>query len=273
MTHDKERQLTQQLQSDPNFKQLTPDQQRSKISTLSRQVTTAEKRLFEQQNGLGQYANNYKGTQKRATKTTQAILQGTYKPTVSKTGKLSSPGGSTSTSDMTPKEKYQNALKHYQTNQNTMSDVQKYAAQKALAKLRIQAPFPSDVISLYGMSKANTYNYLTTRKNTQKLADQLVAYDKALYNAGLTKYQKYRNGLVPASGGSRKRGGSSKKSTGKASITKALAELKAANGAAKPIATPKSPHITVKVAGTPSTYKKTALKHYAVAKPRVSKTA
>lgn len=105
---------------------------------------------------------------------------------------------SSSSSTKSPADKYKTALNNYNANKNSMSDVQRYAAEQNLAKLKVQAPFSNDVVSLYGMNKTKAYDFVSNNKNGKALANQLFAYDKALYDAGLTTSLKYKTGLGPS---------------------------------------------------------------------------
>lgn len=114
-----------------------------------------------------------------------------------------------------PKTKYQQALAAFNRDQSTYSQVRKDKEQQKLAKLKVASSYSQDVLDLYGESKSKTYNYITTHNDGKKLADQLLAYDKALYDAGLSSSLKYKNGLAPAAKGSRRtaRGGSKSSKT------------------------------------------------------------
>lgn len=108
-----------------------------------------------------------------------------------------------------PKEKYQQALDTFNRDQSTYSGVKKDKEQQKLAKLKVQSTYSQDVIDLYGESKSKTYQYLTTHNDGKKLQEQLIAYDQALYNAGLISKPKYSSGIAPSSKGY-SRGGSKK---------------------------------------------------------------
>lgn len=112
-----------------------------------------------------------------------------------------------------PKEKYQQALDTFNRDQSTYSGVKKDKEQQKLSRLKIQTSYSQDVLDLYGESKAKTYQYITTHNDGKKLASQLQAYDQALYNAGLTSYLKYKNGLAPSSKGYGRAGGSKSRKT------------------------------------------------------------
>lgn len=160
--------------------------------------------------------------------------------------------------------KYERDLKS-----GNLSTVQKIKKQNELQKLKVGSVYPKEVRDMYSLSKGDAYAYLTEREtgiDKGKLSKQLIAYDTALHDAGLTKYLKYKNGIAPSKG----RGGRS--GTGKASLNSVLATLKSSNDAAKPLKQVSGPNITVKTTTSPSTYKKTLLRQYAVKKPTIGKT-
>jgi hypothetical protein len=194
-----------QIIATPEYKALSDPEKAAALTNLRQDVAAVEKRKYEAANSVGAYAPDFTGKDKGLTAQQKRLAQGNqdFAAYVTK-------GGSAG-SDASPADKYKTALANYQTNSKTMTEVQKYAAEKGLATLKVQAPFPSDVIKLYGMSKADAYQFVTTNKNGKKLAAQLIAYDKARYNAGLSKYMKYDNGIAPA-----KRGGKGGKGGGKA---------------------------------------------------------
>lgn len=91
--------------------------------------------------------------------------------------------------------------------QGTLSNAQQLDRQSRLQKLQVGSQFDKDVRELYETKKASVYDFLLKAPNGQQLADQLLAYDKALYDAGISQYSKYRNGLAPAARTTRSSGG------------------------------------------------------------------
>jgi hypothetical protein len=160
-------------------------------------------------------------------------------------------------SSPTPAQKYKTALDKFNKNQSTMTDVQKYAAQSSLNKMKVQAPYSSDVISLYDMSKPKLYDFLTSNSNGKKLYDQLKAYDQAQLDAGLIKTSKFKYGLESAS--------SSKGSKGSAKGNPYLANLKY-NIAIKPPKAPNVPKPGKLAAPGKVALKKFTPKQYAISK-------
>jgi hypothetical protein len=191
----------------PEYKALDDTQKQKALRNLSEDVSAVVKREFAANNTVGPYAPGYTGKDTKLTAKQRAIVTGE-----SNVARYTRSTSSSTGTDPTPAEKYKDALSKYEQDKSSMSTVQRYAKEGELAKLKVQKDYSSDVLKLYGMSKADAYKYLTTKEKNvdkKKLAEQLKAYDNALYEAGLSKYRKYRNGLAPASGrsGGRNSGG------------------------------------------------------------------
>lgn len=114
--------------------------------------------------------------------------------------------------------KYDEAIK----NNTYGSDAARITAEKKLKKAKIGSTFDKDIRDLYGLSKSDIYNYVSTNSDGANIAKQLEAYDQALYNAGLVKYRTFANGIAPAS----------KSGSGKKTSTAFLSALKSRNAAA-----------------------------------------
>jgi hypothetical protein len=78
-------------------------------------------------------------------------------------------------------------------------------AKATLAKDAVGSNYSQDVRQLYGLSKPEIQQFISTDPNGAKYASQLQSYDQALYNAGIIKTRKFASGF--GSGGSS--GGSS----------------------------------------------------------------
>ena len=161
-----------------------------------------------------------------------------------------------------PAEKYQTALDNYNKNQGTMSDITKYSTNKSLAKLKVNAPYSNDVVSLYGMSKTEALKYLSTETkgvDKKSLYDQLLAYDKALVAAGINKTLKF------SGSNSTKKSGSGSKTSTLAAATAAITANNAARSATKKFKMSAAPTATA----TLKKQAQTPLKKYATAKHSV----
>lgn len=167
-------------------------------------------------------------------------------------------------SSATYAEKYTNAQTDWDKNSKSWSSVKRTEKQKELRKLKVQKDYDNDTVDLYGWSKTNIADWLSTEEkgvDKQKIADQLHKYDRALYDAGLIDKMKFRNGF--GSGG---RSGS--KSTG---VTQAKAKV-ALQSEVNKIRAPKTTTGQSLSSGKGSSYKKAALKQYAVKKVGVTGT-
>lgn len=106
----------------------------------------------------------------------------------------------------TPDAEYNAYKAKYDQNikDNKYNAAQKITATKTLRKLEVGKVYPKDVRDLYGLSKADLSSYLSTKEkgvDKAKIAEQLIAYDQALYNAGLEASPKYKNGIAPSKSG------------------------------------------------------------------------
>jgi hypothetical protein len=110
----------------------------------------------------------------------------------------------------------------------TLSKAADIKARDAIDKAKVGKDYSKDVRDLYSLSKGDIYDFITSDKNGNKYANDLMAYDQALKGAGLISSAKFRNGFgSDKSGGARRSGGRG------SSNTKFAAALKASNSAAK----------------------------------------
>jgi hypothetical protein len=177
----------------PEYKNASPEDRRVKLAALSRDITAYEKKRYQSERQIGEYSQNFTGKETKLTKSQQALAGDTnLTKYASAESKSNSPAASTY------KDKYEAALAQFNDPKNGYSDVQKVSKQKELKKLYIQKGYEEDVVALHGMSKADMYAYIKNAPNGKELSNKLLAYDKALYDAGLSQYKKYKNGLAPA---------------------------------------------------------------------------
>lgn len=93
----------------------------------------------------------------------------------------------------------------------TLSKADNIKRQAALTKAKVGKDFSKDVRDLYSVNKSDLATWLATEEkgvDKQKIANDLIAYDNALYNAGVSTSRKFKNGIAPStarggSGGSR----------------------------------------------------------------------
>lgn len=96
----------------------------------------------------------------------------------------------------------------------TISKIEDIKRTRELKHSEIGAKYSKDTRDLYDLNKAQIYDYVTKSKDGKKLANELLAYDQALYNAGLTKYLKFKTGLAPSARGGRRGGRGGHKGSG-----------------------------------------------------------
>lgn len=101
------------------------------------------------------------------------------------------------------KERYKTVQQELKT--ENLSTTQRIRKEKQFAKLKIQKDYDRDVNDMYWLSKTDIANYISKNKNGQKIGEQLLKLDRELFDAGLVRYLKFKNGLGSSSGG---RGGS-----------------------------------------------------------------
>lgn len=98
------------------------------------------------------------------------------------------------------------------------SKAQRIKADYTLSKLKVGSNFSKDSRDLYNVSEKALSSWLATEEkgvDKQKLANELIAYDQALYNAGLISRLKYKGGIAAKSSGrgGRRGGGRGRKSS------------------------------------------------------------
>lgn len=130
-------------------------------------------------------------------------------------------------------DEYNAAKKDHDENSKNWSAVERANKDKELKRLDTKRHFSKDTTTLYAMSKADVYDYVSQAKDGKKAVDEIVRYGDKMVEAGLYKYNKFRdkngNVLLNAPGtkitsGGRKSSGrtsSGKKTASKAKGTKA----------------------------------------------------
>lgn len=247
--------LQKQLINDPAYKNLTPAERKSRLSKIASDLRAVEKQNYMAKNNVGEFSPSYTGKQTKLTKDQKALANGSFN--LSSYTKPTKEAGTKTTYA----EKYQSLLEESQDPNNGWSNVQKTVKAKELKKLGIQKDYDEDTVSLYGMSKADMYDYITTSNDGKKLADKLIAYDNALFDAGLIKSKKFKTGLAPSKGGRRggKKGGRRKTAKLKARVPK-LATIRVSRPKDVKIKNFKKPSLKVAKLSTKSRGKKVKVK-------------
>lgn len=162
--------------------------------------------------------------------------------------------------------KYENAKAN-----GTLSTADDIRTKRSVYKDKVGSSYSKNVREMYTLSKTELADYLNTEDGTDKakLYDELYAYDRALYDAGLVSSLKFKYGLSGKKGGkSGKKGG--KKGNG---VTEGKAMVSLARQLNK-LTTPKTTGSKSPAAGIKlPQLKKTALRKYTVKTAKVQKAA
>jgi len=75
--------------------------------------------------------------------------------------------------------------------------------EQEVKKLDIGKVYSKEARDLFGKKKQLVYDYVTGAPNGQKLAEQLVDYEKRLFEAGLIDYTTFQKSIAPLKGGSK----------------------------------------------------------------------
>jgi len=207
--------------ADPRYKALSDEDKATALKSAKDSIATALKRQFAAKNNIASALT------KPASAKSLYILSGEVPDFLASaaSGTSVSPNlakqyktvlghyGSMNTADRTKafntqksaeyqydEAKYQNDLAN-----GTLTTAQKIRTQRTLQKEKVGSVYPKNVRDLYSLSKTELYNYLSTPEkgiDKTKIAKQLIAYDQALYNAGLETSLKFETGIAPSSGGS-----------------------------------------------------------------------
>lgn len=110
---------------------------------------------------------------------------------------------------------YQLATYNDKLAKGEITEVEKAKEQKTLQRSKIGSRYSKEARQLYTMSKPDASTFLASAKNKDTLTAELVAYDKSMYDAGLSTYQKYRYGVPKPSTGKVRSASTKKKSTGR----------------------------------------------------------
>jgi len=161
----------------PQYKALSDEDKRKSLVRINDTVYGALKAKYGADNGLAEA--KYDTKQKR-------YLKDGSIPTAK--------ASDTDDSDAkTYAEKYQDALDDYKKDSASWSSVKKTKKDRELQQLKVQKDFDDDTVALYGMSKSQVYDLVSSDKNGKALAKKMLAYGDALVDAGLAETNKFRD--------------------------------------------------------------------------------
>lgn len=174
-----------QLIASPEYKALSDPQKAAALLKLRTDATETAKRKFSSDNQLGQYSPSFQGKGTQATKSQQAIMDGSvriadYAVQAQKSGGVKLAGGGT------PQDKYAAAVKKFNQDvkDNKLSPVEKELKQRSLNRQKVTSTYSADANALYGQSASAIRDYFTQHPDNS-LANQVIELDQKLYRAGI----------------------------------------------------------------------------------------
>ena len=205
------------------YKDLTDEEKKNALSNVASDMAAVAREDFAAKNKLGQYADGFSGTAKPLSSRQDSIMNGQFDPTNYASGtKTKLVAGISSTAkktisdvDAMPSEKREKYLKDqknkYQYNLakfendlkgDKLSDVEKYKRLRELGKDRVRSNYSSEVIEMYGLSKAGLRAFNEGKPISKEDQAALIKLDQEMYNGGFASSLKYKKGLLGGSGGS-----------------------------------------------------------------------
>lgn len=213
-----------QLIKTSGYKSLSDIDKAKALNNLRSDATTLATRTFVVNNKLGAYS-------KVASSKVAALGDGSANVAGYATNADSETNVSNAAYYKTPDAEYKAFQATYNQNikDGSYDAAQKITASKKLAKLKVGSKYPKEVRDLYGLSKADLTTYLKAPEkgiDKQDIAKRLMAYDQALYNAGLISYRKFKNGIAPAAKSGSGGGSSKSKAAAGALLRSELRQLR-----------------------------------------------
>lgn len=168
--------------SDPRYADLADEDKNKILRDASESIFGARKKEFMAKYSIGEFAPDFKGKESKLDTKQKRILEGKSNDYLSK-----------SAGEATYSEQYADKLKKYQEEAKDLSPVERIKKEKEIAQLKVKKDFDQDTVNLYGLSKAEAYDYLSNSPDGKALAKKMLAYGDALVKAGLTTQNKFRN--------------------------------------------------------------------------------
>lgn len=218
------------------YKNLSPDQKADMLSDLKKDVTAVIKREWAAKNNVGQYNPSGEFEGSKLTRNQTMLLNGDLRlDDYAKRSQASAQGytitelpdnisdEARSTYELFDPMTSEERERHYYDEPDAeyrylkaeherkklngdYSQASQIRAEKSLAKAEIGSKFDKSIRDLYSLSKEQIRSVLEKAPNGKELAQQLLAYDQALYNNDLVSYAKFKYGFESrGSGGGRRR--------------------------------------------------------------------
>lgn len=199
---------------DQRYSELDDEGKMKALRDAAENISTARKAEYAANNSLGKFAPGYTGKEQKLSYDQKNVLKGNKVDFLTKDTKEED-------FNKSPDAEYKFKLADYEEKKSKgeYNDVENIKKQKELRKLKVGSTYDKKVRDLYSLSKGDIYDYVSTNEQEgKKLAEQLIAYDKSLKDAGITSSLKFKNGIAPS-----KKGGGKGKGKGKGGRKKSVA--------------------------------------------------
>ena len=166
----------------PEYKKLNDIEKAKKLSGIRDVASEVATGAYAASNQLGQFSSTFNGKHTKLSTDARRVASGQSVDFLNK-----SDGKKTFT------EQYDTAVEKYNTDKGSMSRLQSVKAEDNIKQLKVKKDHSEDAVGLYSLGKEDAYAFLSSDKNGKKLADDLIKYGDALVEAGLAKYNKFRD--------------------------------------------------------------------------------
>lgn len=277
-----------QITKDPEYSSLSDAEKRNALSKAKSDVTAAMKDRFAQDFSLGQYSGDYNGEQQKLSAKELSIANGKINSKAYINPSVSNISTNISKSEQdvlktyaalsteekdnyfysTTDAEYKYNLAKYNNDkaEGKIKEIDRIKTEKELKKQKVGSTYSKDVRDFYSLSKQDLEDYLSNADNGDALYKDLIAYDRALYDAGVISSLKFKGGVISGSS-SRGRSSGGRKGAGDSTAGKALVAAKKATTGIKNSTPAKAPTVA---ANTKPSQKQTQLRKYQVSQTRSS---
>lgn len=180
------------------------------LGTFNKQASTGVSAMGQGHADYSSYANSSSSTSTGGTKVKLAPnLPSQYANTLNKYSDTTTRSKAFQTD---PKAEYQYNQAKYQNDvaNGTLTTASKIRAENSLAKDKVGSNYDKNTRDIYSLSKNEIATYVNGQPNGDKVANDLVSYDQALYQAGIISKPKFSKGSTSVKTASTKKGGSKK---------------------------------------------------------------
>ncbi len=186
----------QKVTADPRYVNMNDEDKMKALRKASETITEARKLEYGVNNNIiGESDLKDSAGRSKLNTEQKRLLEGNLVDFLSKT------------TNLTPAERYQQAVDSFESDKSGMSTSDKFKAENNLKKLKVGINYDDDTVNVYGLSQDKIADYLD-QNPSDALVSKLYEYDQALIDAGVTKkskFEKYTPGERPSTKG--KKGG------------------------------------------------------------------